>query len=170
MAFTDELLPETPEGVEVRETGAGGYQVEIRAAGVTFFADEPKAAGGLGSGPTPYDLLSSALGACTAMTVRLYAQRKGWPLGDVAVRVIHHRPGLNAKDRFAREVTLQGELTSEQRLRLLEIAERCPVHLTLERGAEVVTVLAEQPREGGLDPEPVAHMTDMLEACRDAAA
>jgi putative redox protein len=165
----EEVRREPVEGVEVRETGAGGYQVEIRAAGATFFADEPAAAGGLGSGPTPYDLLSSALGACTAMTVRLYAQRKGWPLRAVSVRVVHRRDGLQAKDRFAREITMEGDLTPDQRGRLLEIANRCPVHLTLERGSDVLTVLAEQPREGGLDPEPVAHMADMLEACREAS-
>ena len=167
MAVIDDTPVEAPEGVEVRETGAGAFQLKVRAGGVSFFADEPRAAGGLGSGPTPYDLLSSALGACTAMTVRLYAARKGWPLREVAVRVIHRRSDLQAKDRFAREITLTGELTGEQRRRLQEIAERCPVHLTLERGSEIVTVLAEQPREGGLDPQPVGHMTDMLEACQD---
>jgi len=167
MPMDEDGRPQPPEGVEVRETGAG-YQVEVRAPGATFFADEPLAAGGLGSGPNPYDLLSSALGACTAMTVRLYAQRKGWPLRQVSVRVVHRRPGLQAKDRFAREIILDGDLTPSQRGRLLEIANRCPVHLTLERGSDVLTVLAEQPREGGMDPEPIGHMTDMLEACRDA--
>jgi putative redox protein len=167
MAMVEQGWPQPPEGVEARETHAGGYQLEIRASGATFFADEPRAAGGLGSGPTPYELLSSALGACTAMTVRLYAQRKGWPLRDVIVRVVHRRDGLQAKDRFAREITLKGDLSLDQRARLLEIAERCPVHHTLERGSDILTVLAEEPREGGLDPEPVAHMEDMLEACRE---
>src|SRR5438105_4765762 len=155
------------EGVEVRETRAGKYQVEVRAAGGRFFVDEPTAAGGLGSGPTPYDLLASALGACTAMTVRLYAARKGWPLQSVMVRVLHHRDGLQAKDRFAREVVLSGELTADQRHRLLEIANRCPVHETLERGSDVVTVLTEQPLPGRLDPEPTDHVEDMIAACRD---
>lgn len=159
-----------PEGVEVRETGAGGYQVEVRTGGTRFFADEPTAAGGLGSGPTPYELLSSALGACTAMTVRLYAQRKGWPLREVFVRVVHRREGLQAKYRFAREIRLDGELSFDQRRRLLEIAERCPVHQTLERGSEVVTVLAELPLAGRLDPEPLGHMSDMIEACENGAA
>lgn len=157
------------EGVEVRETGAGKYQVEISAAGTRFLADEPETVGGLGSGPTPYDLLGSALGACTAMTIRLYATRKAWPLDSVTVRVLHHRDGLDAKDRFAREIVLTGDLTAEQRARMLEIANRCPVHETLERGSEVITILAQKPLAGGLDPEPVTHVTDMMEACLDDA-
>lgn len=155
------------EGVEVRETGAGGFQVQVQAAGTTFLADEPRAAGGLGSGPTPYDLIGSALGACTTMTIRLYANHKGWPLKHVSVRVLHRRDGLEAKDTFAREITLDGDLSDDQRHRLVEIANRCPVHLTLERGSNVVTVLTERPLPGRLDPEPIEHMTDMKEAVRE---
>jgi putative redox protein len=164
MPSQDEPLP---EGVEVSETGQGKYQVEVRAAATRFFADEPVEVGGLGSGPGPYDLLGSALGACTAMTLRLYADRKGWPLKHVAVRVVHRRGALEAKDRFAREIVVEGDLTPEQRRRLLEIANRCPVHLTLERGSDVVTVLAEPPLAGDLDPAPSEHMSDMVQACRD---
>ncbi len=153
------------EGVEVRLTGHGRFQVAVRTAGGGFIADEPEAVGGLGSGPTPYDLLGSALGACTAMTLRLYAERKGWPLASAKVRVLHRSGGLAARDRFAREIVLEGELTPEQRRRLVEIANRCPVHQTLERGADVITVLAERPLSGGLDPEPVEHASDMAEAC-----
>lgn len=155
------------EGVEVRETGAGKFQVEILASGVRLLADEPAAVGGLGSGPTPYDLLGAALGACTVMTMRLYAERKAWPLVSAKVRVVHHREGPDAKDRFAREIILEGALTPEQRRRLLEIANRCPVHQTLERGSEVITVLAERALAGGLDPEPTEHMHDMMRACED---
>jgi putative redox protein len=139
----------------------------VRAGGAAFIVDEPESVGGLGSGPNPYDLLGSALGACTAMTVRLYAQRKAWPLKSVAVRVVHGRSGLEGKDRFAREIVLEGELTTDQRRRLLEIANRCPVHLTLERGSDVVTVLAEKPLAGHLDPEPTEHAQAMAEACAD---
>jgi len=156
-----------PEGVEVRETGAGKFQVEVRAAGVTFLADEPVAVGGLGAGPNPYDLIAAALGACTTMTLRLYATRKAWPLQSVAVRVLHHRDGAEAKDRFAREIVLEGALSPDQRRRLLEIANRCPVHQTLEHGADVITILAEQPLAGGLDPAPIEHANAMLAACRD---
>lgn len=164
MASQDEAVV---EGVEVRETGGGKFQVEVNAGGTHFLVDEPASAGGLGSGPNPYDLLASALGACTAMTVRLYATRKGWPLESVTVRVLHRREGLETKDRFAREIVLVGDLTPEQRRRMLEIANRCPVHETLERGSEIITILAQKPLAGGLDPEPVGHMNDMIEACRD---
>lgn len=155
------------EGVEVRETGAGRYQVEVRAASGAFFADEPEAVGGLGTGPTPYDLLGSALGACTVMTIRLYAERKGWPLDDVTVRVLHRSGGLKSKDRFAREIVIEGDLAPEQRRRLLEIAERCPVHETLERGADVITVLAEMPLPDEIEPRPIEHAEDMAKACED---
>lgn len=164
MASQDEVVM---EGVEVRETGGGKFQVEVSAAGTHFLVDEPASYGGLGSGPNPYDLLAAALGACTAMTVRLYAARKGWPLESVTVRVLHRREGLETKDRFAREIVLVGDLTPEQRSRMLEIANRCPVHETLERGSEIVTILAQKPLAGGLDPEPVGHMNHMIEACRD---
>jgi putative redox protein len=164
MPNRDEALE---EGVEVRETGRGKFQLEIHAGGVSFLADEPASAGGLGSGPTPYDLLGSALGACTAMTLRLYADKKGWPLKSVKVRVVHRRGGLEAKDRFAREIVLEGDLAPEQRSRLIEIANWCPVHQTLDRGSDVITVLAERALAGGLDPEPTHHINDMAEACAD---
>jgi putative redox protein len=158
---------EPVEGVQVRETGKGKFQVEVRASGLRFLADEPVSVGGQGSGPNPYELLAAALGACTTMTLRLYAERKGWPLEQALVRVVHRSRGLNAKDRFAREIVLEGQLSPEQRRRLLEIANRCPVHQTLEHGSEIVTVLAETPPPGGPEPEPVAHMSDMADACAD---
>lgn len=161
------MISDGEDGVEVRETGRGKFQVEIHAAGTSLIADEPVEAGGLGSGPSPYDLLASALGACTTMTLRLYAERKGWPLKSVAVRVLHRRSALDAKDRFAREIGLEGELTPEQRHRLLEIANRCPVHLTLERGSDVVTVLSEKAFEGDLPTVSCGHAGDMVDACAD---
>lgn len=152
--------------VTVAETGIGKFQVEVMAAGATFLADEPVEAGGLGSGPNPYDLLASALGACTAMTLRLYAARKAWPLERVIVRVLHTRAGLKARDRFAREITLEGPLDSAQQRRLLEIAERCPVHRTLEQGSEIISVLAQPP---ACDPPRPGegHMRHMVDACAD---
>lgn len=126
--------------VIVEETGEGAFQVEVRAGGVSFLADEPTGVGGLGSGPTPYDLLSAGLGACTAMTLRLYARHKGWLLGRVRVCVGHSRAiDSTPSDVFLRDVAVEGDLTSEQRARLMEIAARCPVHRTLERGARVET-------------------------------
>jgi len=150
--------------VTVTETGVGRFQVEVMAAGATFLADEPVEAGGLGSGPNPYDLLASALGACTAMTLRLYAARKGWPLNRVSVRVLHTRV---ERDRFAREITLEGPLDEGQQRRMLEIANRCPVHRTLEHGSEIISVLAQPPI---LEAPPRAgdgHMRGMVEACQD---
>ena len=99
------------------------------------------------------------------MTLRMYAERKAWPLEDVTVRLLHRRHGLQERDRFAREIVLQGPLTAEQRRRLLEIANRCPVHLTLERGSDVITTLALSPQ---LDEPRTAdddHVRDMAEAC-----
>ncbi|TMH05795.1 MAG: alpha/beta fold hydrolase [Betaproteobacteria bacterium] len=126
--------------VVVEETGEGDFPVEIHAGGARFLADEPVEVGGLGSGPTPYDLLSAGLGACTAMTLRMYARRKGWRLGRARVCVGHARSaGASPSDAFIRDIALEGELSDEQKARLIEIAGRCPVHLTLERGARVET-------------------------------
>ena len=129
-----------PGEVVVEETGEGNFQVEVLAGGVRFLADEPVEVGGLGAGPTPYDLLCAALGACTAMTVRMYARRKEWPLRRVRVCVGHARTKEeDPPDGFLREVALEGDLTDEQRSRLIEIAERCPVHASLKQGARVST-------------------------------
>ena len=129
-----------PGEVVVEETGEGNFQVEVLAGGARFLADEPVEVGGLGSGPTPYDLLCAALGACTAMTIRMYARRKAWPLRHVRVCVGHARTGGDdPPDGFLREVALEGDLTEEQRSRLMEIAERCPVHASLKQGARVST-------------------------------
>ena len=126
--------------VVVEETGEGDFQVEVRAGGARFLADEPVEVGGQGSGPTPYDLLSAGLGACTAMTLRLYARRKGLSMARVRVCVGHSRTnGASPPDAFIRDIAIDGELDLEQRARLIEIAGRCPVHLTLERGARVET-------------------------------
>ncbi len=165
--MNDTALPDDPDSVQATETLAGPFQVEVVAGGLTLTADEPVQAGGLGSGPTPYDLLASALAACTVMTVRLYADRKGWPLQRASVRALHARAALTGKDRFAREITLEGPLSPEQHQRLLEIANRCPVHLTLERGSDIVTVLAHPPAPAPQGGSHAGHMRDMLEACED---
>ena len=150
----------------VAETGLGKYQVEARVGDAAFLIDEPVAAGGLGSGPNPYNLISAAVGACTTMTIRLYANRKGWPLARVQVAVKHSRADLNARDVFQMEIALEGNLDDVQRARLMEIAERCPVHLTLARGADVRAML--MPGAAAMQPvDSTAHMTCMVEACAD---
>jgi putative redox protein len=124
----------------VRDNGPGRLVVEITAGGHTFKGDEPIGAGGTGSGPSPYDLLSAALATCTTMTVRLYADHKGWPLEDISVDVEHAKvSGASPPDVFQRTIVLTGPLDDEQRTRLLEIAERCPVHRTLTTGARIET-------------------------------
>jgi putative redox protein len=144
--------PGAPEGVtRVTEADPGGFLPDV-AAGPKHHvaADEPEAYGGTDRGLTPYQLLAAGLGACTSMTVRMYARRKGWPLDRVAVDVTHDKvhaqdaggAGGEKVDVFRRVLTLEGDLSGAQRARLLEIADRCPVHRTLEAGARVETRLA----------------------------
>src|SRR5262249_52722406 len=98
--------------VVVEETGAGAFQLEVHAGGANFLADEPVEVGGLGSGPTPYDLVGAGLGACTAMTLRMYARRKGWPLDRVRVGVGHARSAdASPPDGFTRAISLEGDLS-----------------------------------------------------------
>ena len=156
------------ETVTVTETGLGKYQVEARVGTAAFLIDEPVSAGGLGSGPNPYDLLGAALGACTTMTIRLYAGHKGWPLKRVETAVRHSRAGLNAKDRFELDIAVEGDLDAARRTRILEIAERCPVHLTLARGSEVAASLMPMNQARAIQPmDGPAHMECMREACID---
>jgi putative redox protein len=157
-------VADTREPVRIEDTGAGRFQVRITAGGESFIADEPASVGGLGSGPTPYELLSAGLGACTTMTLKLYAARKGWRLEQVAVEVVHVRDqGQTPPDRFIRRISLKGQLDAGQRDRLLEIADRCPVHETLLAGARFETV--EVPLAGCADAE--EHMGEMEKACED---
>jgi len=135
--------------VTVRETRQGRLQQEITTGAHRFLADEPVAAGGGDSGPNPYDFLLAALGACTAMTLRLYAERKALRLDRVTVRLRHAKihaadcESCETKegkiDRIEREIALEGELDAEQRARLLEIADKCPIHRTLTSEVEIAT-------------------------------
>ncbi len=135
----------------VVHTGQTGYRTEILAGAHRLIADEPVAVGGSGTGPSPYDYLVSALGACTSMTLRMYADRKEWPLESIVVRLKHRK--VHARDCsecesksgridvVEREIELRGPLDAEQRERLLEIADRCPVHRTLHSEIRVETRL-----------------------------
>ncbi|HEV7777607.1 MAG TPA: OsmC family protein [Luteibacter sp.] len=154
------------EKVIVEETGKGKFQVEARVGTTTILIDEPVMAGGLGTGPNPYDLLASALGACTVMTIRMYAERKKWPLSRVRAQVTHRRGTLEERDIFTREISLEGELDDAQRARLLDIAGRCPVHLTLHRGSVVETTLVPAIQPAAIEPAMTCeHMKNMEEAC-----
>jgi putative redox protein len=131
---------------------ADGFVQQVDAGGHRIIGDEPVSAGGTGAGPNPYDLLLAALGTCTSMTVGLYARRKGWPLRRVTVRLAHSRVHADdcadcetrggMLDHIATEVELEGPLDAAQRARLLEIAERCPVHRTLTSEIRIETRLA----------------------------
>ena len=154
------------EIIRVSETGRGKYQVEAKAGDATLVIDEPVSAGGLGAGPNPYNLLAAALGACTTMTIRLYADRKKWPLKHVEIAVRHSRAGLEARDRFDLDIELQGDLDDSQRARLMEIAERCPVHLTFARGSEVKASLA-PPAPMPAPQGSSGHVACVVEACAD---
>jgi putative redox protein len=132
---------ERAEGVVIVRGAATGFAQEIIAGSHQFVSDEPRSAGGTESGPTPYDLLLAGLGSCTSMTIAMYARRKQWALERVTVRLRHSR--VHAEDcadcetretqltLIERDIELDGVLDEEQRVRLLAIANRCPVHLTL---------------------------------------
>ncbi|MBP1887663.1 bifunctional alpha/beta hydrolase/OsmC family protein [Sinorhizobium mexicanum] len=159
--LTRYLAADTPQGtglvehVRVTETGEGKFQNAVQAGGHRLFADEPENAGGLDSGPSPYDFLSIALGACTSMTLRLYAGHKGLTLGRIGVDVSHakvhardceecteaERAGGARIDHFERVISIDGEVSEELRDKIVEIAGKCPVHRTLEAVAKIKTVV-----------------------------
>ena len=139
------------EGVVIVRGAADGFKQEIAAGSHHFSSDEPASVGGTDSGPTPYDLLLASLGSCTSMTVAMYARRKHWPLERVTVHLRHSR--VHAEDCATCEtqdakleviecdIGLDGALDEDQRARLLAIANRCPVHLTLTSHIEIRTRL-----------------------------
>lgn len=161
VAWAQRYLPEAepvtgrgPREVVVAETGAGKFQQVITVGPHDLIADEPVEVGGLDSGPSPYDLLLASLGACTAMTLRMYADRKELPLDGVSVRLQHSKihaadcetcdTAHGAVDRIDRVVTLHGELDGAQRARLREIADKCPVHRTLKSEIDIRTAIADE--------------------------
>jgi uncharacterized OsmC-like protein len=149
-AAAEEPTADAEVGWIVARTGSVGYRTDLQINGYSLIADEPTNVGGTGLGPTPYEFLLAALGSCTAMTLRMYASRKGWPLESVIVRLRDTPPhmkdcvdcatsavGVRNIDRI---VELNGDLSPEQRTRLLQIADRCPVTQTLTRGIQIRNV------------------------------
>ncbi len=145
-----------PEDQVAARIGTDRFRTDLMAGGHPLVADEPEEAGGTDQGPSPYDLLSAALGACTAMTLRMYADHKEWPLEGVEVRLEHGKVHAEDDERACREedapdkvdriervLEVEGDLTDEQRERLVEIADRCPVHETLHHGIVSETRLAD---------------------------
>ena len=144
---------EPVEDVVVGETGQGRFQVSVQAGPHRFLADEPADVGGADTGPSPYDLMAAALGACTAMTLRMYVRLKKLDLGLVTVAVRHNkvhaadclectdeeRANGGKIDRFERIISIDGGAPEALAGKLAEIAGKCPVHRTLEHGAKVVT-------------------------------
>ncbi|WP_370281267.1 alpha/beta fold hydrolase [Pseudooceanicola sp.] len=144
--------PGAPEGiVRVSEADPDGFMQDVNDGPYHHvIADEPEGYGGTNRGMSPYGFLSAALGACTSMTIRMYARRKGWDLDHVQVDVshdkVHAQDAGSASDEkvdtFQRRIRLEGRLTAAQRAKLREIADKCPVHKTLERSSRVLTDLA----------------------------
>lgn len=154
-APTAQSTSQQPNKVVVRETGDNGpYQNEVLIGGRRFFADEPESVGGADTGPDPYAWVEAGLGACTSITMRMYANRKKWPVDRISISIDRTKkhaedcvdcgPG-DKIDVFTRYIEIEGHLDDEQRARMLEIADRCPVHRTLEKGAKVETHLATKP-------------------------
>jgi len=153
-SVSDGLAQQAGAAVIVRETGTGRLSNEIAISKHRMLSDEPVSGGGNDQGPSPYEFLLAGLGACTSMTLRLYAERKGWPLERVTVRLEHQRTHSDDLatfetkegkiDRINRVITLEGPLDADHKRRLLQIAEKCPVHRTLHAGLWIVSRLEEQ--------------------------
>ena len=143
------MRSEAPRKVVVRETRANKFQQTISVGPHRLLADEPVAAGGEDTGPGPYDLVLAGLGACTSMTMRMYADRKSLPLERVTVTLSHSKiyaedcaeceTRVGMLDQFDRVISMEGALDAEQRKKLMEIADKCPVHRTLTSEIHIVT-------------------------------
>ena len=142
-----------PRNVVVEETRHGKFQQQISIGPHRLLADEPAAAGGEDSGPGPYDLVLAGLGACTSMTMRLYAERKSLPLDRVTVTLTHSRihaedcaeceTRVGMLDQIERVIAMEGDLDADARQKLMEIADKCPVHRTLTSEIHIVTHAAD---------------------------
>jgi len=130
------------EPVIVRERPGGVYTNDVMTSRHHLYADEPADLGSADLGPTPYEYLCAALGACTSITLRMYITRKKWSVDNVAVKVSHKKitiGDLPPKDVFTREIKISGDVDKTQRARIIEIANKCPVHRTLERNSDIET-------------------------------
>ena len=142
-------MADNPSIVSV-ETASGKFQQKISVGQHEWLADEPESFGGLDSGPSPYDLLLAALGTCTSMTIKIYAERKNIPLTSVHIELEHSRDHAedcttcnnadNRIDVIDRSITLRGDLSDEQRAKLMAIADKCPVHRTLENRIDIHSI------------------------------
>lgn len=126
------------------ELGAEGFKADVTVGDYQLIADEPVSLGGTDLGPSPYELLSAGLGACTAMTVRMYVNLKGWKLDGINVNVSHRKEesedGKSKIDVFSREIEFIGDFDEKQYKRMLIIADKCPVHKTLSESSRIETV------------------------------
>ncbi|PCJ95720.1 MAG: osmotically inducible protein C [Hyphomicrobiales bacterium] len=150
------------EGVLVAETGEGKYQNYVRSGKHRFLADEPTEMGGLDSGPSPYDFLGAALGACTSMTLRMYINFKKLDIGAISVTVLHNK--VHAQDcedctdeqksksgkidRFERRIAIEGDIAPDMHDKLLKIADKCPVHKTMQGSSAIVTKIVSPEQQG----------------------
>lgn len=134
--------PATRPSATADDSGHGGLQTFVTAGPATIVADIAAAKGGLDLGPDPHELVCAGLAACTSMTLRLYANQKNWDVSAMHVEVFHHFDADQVPhDRFERVLTIEGNLNDEQRERLFQIAEKCPIHKLLTAGARVVTTV-----------------------------
>ncbi|HEY1604760.1 MAG TPA: OsmC family protein [Allosphingosinicella sp.] len=165
-------MSESVSPIVARPEGQGRFTTRIDVPGGPIHADEPVDVGGGGGGPTPYQLLSAALAACTSMTIRLYVSRKPWTIPDFRVEVEHALVAADPpRDRFTRRILFDGPLAGDVRARLLEIAEKCPVHRTLRGGGSEIVTSAEAPAPIPVPPlepadPPAAHVEQMKQASR----
>ena len=136
--------------VHLRKAGEGKLAQMVKVGSHSFYADEPQSVGGDDLGPGPFDLLDSALGACTALTVLMVARRKQWPLQDVRVEISHD--DSDSTYTMRRKIELVGELSEEQRQYLFGIANKCPVHRALHKKIEIESSLA-GPAESAAAPQ-----------------
>jgi putative redox protein len=135
----------TPTTLTVSENGLGRHQQTVSSGRHTLIADEPLAADGDDAGPAPFDFLLAALGSCTSITLRMYAQRKNLALTHISVALSHEKIDVDGQrvDRIERSITLEGDLNAEQRGRLLEIANKCPMYRTLQSDIKIDSRIAD---------------------------